>query len=155
MKNQKFEQIHINNDIATLIHTAFDMQLDISGGWGYKQGDALIIQELPMPLSQLQHTLASMRAYMEMNLTRSKEERYGAINLNEIKRESIEIVHRKYEKVTYEITAILEEKYADFIKEYKSGQGDAGFDISAHFENRKRETLIRKEPFWFDVTEVE
>ncbi len=154
MIKTKFQQIDTDNDIREVIKSAFDLELNIDGGWGYDKDSALIIHASPMPLMQLQHTLASMRAHLEMNMTLPKENRYGAINVNEINRDEKEFNIRKYDIITFEISAMLEGAYAKFIAEYKEGQELVDFDIKEHFERRKEETLIRQEVFWFDISDI-
>jgi len=88
-----------------------------------------------------------MRAYLEMNMTLSEHERYGAINLNEIKRE----LEDEYEKVSYEISAIKELEYNGFITEYKENLEKADFDMNEHFAKRKEATLKREVIYWFKV----
>ena len=95
---------------------------------------------------------ASMRAYIEMNMTLNEEERYGSINLREIGREQIAIGTLLYDKVNYEISAIKEKVYASFINAYKEGYGKENFDIEAHFNERKKATLIREVTHWFEVS---
>ena len=129
-----------------MIKAAFDADLDVKGEWGYTKELASII-ESSEHIKQVEHTLATMRAYIEMNMTLEKEERYGSINLNEKDREEIDGFH----KVTYEISAMKEDEYAGFIDEYKEGHAQEGFDISDHFKRRKEATLIREVTHWFKV----
>ena len=146
-----FEQLKSGDDIREVIKTAFDADLSISGGWGYVQEEAMVIEASAVPLSQLEHMLASMRTYIEMNMTLPQEERYGSINLNEIQREQIKNGDLVYDKVTYEITAMKETHYTAFINEYKEGLGKEDFDITEHFNQRKKATIIRSEVLWFEV----
>jgi len=146
-----FEQLKSGDDIRVVIKTAFDADLAISGSWGYSQEEATVIEAATVPLLQLEHTLASMRAYIEMNMTLPPEERYGSINLNEIQREQIKEDDLVYDKVTYEITAMKEERYTAFINEYKEGLGKEDFDITEHFNQRKKATITRHEVCWFEV----
>ena len=145
-----FQQLKSGDDIKEVIKTAFDADLSISGGWGYSKEEATVVEAATVPLSQLEHMLASMRSYIEMNMTLPAEERYGSINLNEIKREQIKenVLH---DKVTYEITAMKETLYTAFINEYKEGLGKEGFDITEHFNQRKLATIRRTEVLWFEV----
>jgi len=154
MTDIKFQKIKADNDIKEVIKSAFGVDLDIDGGWGYTQEDALIINDASIPLAQLQHTLCSIRAHLEMSMTLPKEERYGAINVNEIKREEKEFNIRKYDIITFEVSGMLEEVYKKFIDEYKAGQDSDSFDIKDHFDRRKKETHGRQEAFWFDVTNI-
>ena len=147
----KFEQLKSDDDLREVIKTAFDTDLSVSGAWGYTQEQATIIESTEAPLNQLEHMLASMRSYIEMNMTLPPEERYGSINLNETQRDQIKKDNLVYDKVSYEITAMKEKRYTTFINEYKEGLGKEGFDISAHFEERKKATISRSEVYWFEV----
>jgi predicted small secreted protein len=146
-----FARLKSGDDIREVIKTAFDADLAISGSWGYSQEEATVIEAATVPLLQLEHMLASMRAYIEMNMTLPAEERYGSINLNETQREQIQKGDLVYDKVTYEITAMKEERYTAFINEYKEGLGKEDFDITEHFNQRKKATISRYEVYWFEV----
>ena len=151
-----FKQIPSDEPITEVIKAAFDTDLPVEGGWGYTRDLATVLTGNPqgLPVTQLEHMLASMRAYLEMNMTLPKEERYGSINLNEKSREEIVEGEKLYHKVTYEITAMKEDTYAAFIDEYKEGYGKEGFDMEAHFQRRKEATLVRLEPYWFEVSQI-
>jgi len=136
----KIEKISAEDGISKIIKSAFDMDLDISGGWGYSHNDAIVINEVDDNIAQLQHTLCSIRTHLELNLTREAQDRYAGINLNEVSRENIDMGGKHYEKITYKIDAMLESEYAKFIDEYKQGYGKDGFDLEAHFNNRKSAT---------------
>jgi predicted small secreted protein len=147
----EFEQLQSDNDLKEVIKSAFDADLSLSGSWGYTKDLATIIESTDVPLRQLEHMIASMRSYIEMNMTLPEEERYGSINLNETDREKIKVGDLVYDKVTYEITAIKEKIYTAFINEYKEGLGKEGFDITEHFNERKKATIRRNEAYWFEV----
>lgn len=147
----EFEQIQSDNDIKEVIKSAFDADFSISGAWGYTQELATVIQSTEVPLAQFEHIIASMRAYIEMNMTLPKEERFGSINLNEIHREQTALNNLLYDKVTYEITGMKEDIYTEFINQYKEGYGTEGFDMRGHFNQRKKATLTRSEVHWFEI----
>ncbi len=149
-----FQKIPYGEDIRAVIASAFDTTLDVSGEWGYEQEKPLVIERTDMPLMQMEHTLASMRAFIEMNLTQPPEKRYGAINVNELRRECLTENNRIYDKIEYEISGMLEYDYEKLIDEYKAGYGKPEFDMQAHFEKRKACTVVRREVFWFDITDV-
>ena len=145
-----FEIISSSDPIGTIIKSAFDMDVHLGGGWGYTQEDATIIHSTNnLPAEQFEHTLATMRAYIEMNMTLSKDKRYGSINPNETHREEIVLNNKNYHKVSYEVTGMKEDLYADFINQYKKGYGTPEFDMSAHFKQRKEATLHRNVIHWF------
>jgi hypothetical protein len=154
MIKQTFKKISSDDDIRLVIKSSFNVDLNISGGWGYDEESAIILLDSNYPTKQLEHTLASMRAHLEMNMTQPQEMRYGAINVNEIKREIFKSDIRKYDIITFKISAILEETYNKFIQEYKAGQDSVDFDIEAHFRKRKDATLIREEKLWFNTSNL-
>jgi len=148
-----FKKLQENSDIQTLIKATFEADLPIAGGWGYTEEDATIIKALPegMTLAQLEHMLTSIRAHLEMNITQKKENRYAGINANEKKRETIQIDLSIFDKVTYEITAIKEDIYNAFIKEYKEGYESKALDLNEHFKRRKESTMTREVIHYFGV----
>ena len=146
MNMSNFKEIQPGDDIKEVIKAAFDTDIEVKGEWGYTKEFATVIEDSE-GIKQVEHTLAMMRAYIEMNMTLEKEERYGSINLNETDREVLDGFH----KVTYEISAMKEDEYAGFIDEYKEGHSKPDFDISDHFKRRKEATLIREVHHWFNV----
>lgn len=142
----KFIEIPPGDEIRKVIKAAFDTDMDVKGEWGYTKELATMISDSE-DIQQVEHTLAMMRAYIEMNMTLEKEDRYGSINVNEKQREVLDGFH----KVSYEISAMKEDEYAGFIDEYKMGHAKPDFDISDHFKRRKEATLIREVQHWFKV----
>jgi len=145
-----FSKVSIDGTIQEVIKSLFDMDLEINGDWGYSKKLATIIQDnKSMPIAQQEQMVVSMRSYIEMNITKDKEDRYAGINVKEINREEIVEENIIYHKIRYEITAILESKYKKLMKEYKNGYETEEFDMTKHFKERKKETLIRIEDYWF------
>ncbi|HFS85323.1 MAG TPA: hypothetical protein ENK72_01750, partial [Epsilonproteobacteria bacterium] len=127
---QIFITLDDEHRLQELIKQQFDMSLPIEGGWGYTQEKATIIQSLDnIPLKQFQHTFASMRAYGEMNMALPEAERYGSINVNELSGETIKIDNLVFEKILYEVSAMKESDYSDFINAYKEGYGKESFNM--------------------------
>ena len=149
-----FSTLQCDDDLKQIIKAAFDTDLDIKGAWGYTQEAATIILSTPTPLIQFEHMFASMRAYVEMNMTLSKEKRYGSINLSEVAREQITVNNHLYDKVNYEINAMNEKVYASFISAYKEGYGSDSFDMAEHFQKRKEATLTREVIHWFEISSL-
>jgi len=145
-----FKKISAKDSIQEVLLSAFDSSLPLSGGWAYDRENATNIMINEKQKEQLQFTFASMRSHIEMNLTKDEESRYGGINIKELERVCID----GFEKVTYEISAMLESDYARFINEYKQKHKSADFDISLHFAQRKEATLVRVEEFWFKLVKL-
>lgn len=151
-----FNELTKQDNIQKFIKETFEVDFALSGDWGYNQTRATVIDALPkgMPIKQLQHTLSSIRAHLEMNITQEKEKRYAGINANEKSRETLNIGTAVYDKVTYEITAIQEELYHAFIKEYKAGYDNEELDLNEHFKRRKEATLVREVVHYFEVSSI-
>ena len=151
-----FKSIANDTPIQEVILAAFDTKIDITGGWGYTQEEAtqFTTNTQNLPLTQLEHMLASMRAYLEMNMTLPKEKRYGSINVNEKSRKEVEKNGVLFHHIIYEVTGMKESDYAAFIEEYKNGYGKEDFNIEDHFQRRKEVTLVRTVSHWFDVTKI-
>ncbi len=146
-----FEPLNSDDNLKEIIKSAYDLELDISGSWGYTQDDATIIHSTDTPLHQFEHIFASMRAYTEMSMTKEKDDRYGSININEISREELTANTILYHKVVYEVTAMKESLYTTFIKEYKENYGKEAFDLALHFKRREAATLHREVTHWFQI----
>ena len=145
---QEFKEIEAEEDLANFIQVAFNADLKVSGGWGYTKALATIVEQgNEGSVAQIEFTLATMRAYLEMNMTLEEDERYGAINLNELSR----VVEGEYEKVTYEISAMRELEYKKFIAEYKENSEKPDFNMTEHFNRRKEATLKREVIYWFKI----
>lgn len=149
-----FQEINSENNVKEMILSAFDLDLDISGSWGYSQKKATIIQALDVDTIQLEHRLASLRAYIEMNMTLTSEERYASISLKELSRQQKNINGLLYDVIVYEITAMQEKIYTSFINTYKEMYGKEEFDMSTHFRQRKEATLTREVEHWFELSQT-
>jgi len=149
-----FEPLQCDNDLQDVIKTALGTELDISGAWGYTQELATTLHSTEVPLVQFQHMFASMRAYVEMNMTLPQEERHGSINVTEKSRLQKSLNGLIYDKVDYEVSSMKEEDYKAFIAAYKKGYGTEGFDMTKHFEERKEATHLREVTHWFEVSQT-
>ena len=146
--NMKY-RLQDGDDVKEVLRAAYDVKLDVSGGWGYDEDSATIIgKDNQTPKNQLEYMLASMRANLEMNITQPKESRFGGINVSEVKREIV----GELEKVTYEVSAIKESDYAFFIQEYKDNFEKSDFDMEEHFKRRKEATIRREITYFFKLS---
>ncbi|MDD2399857.1 MAG: hypothetical protein PHR75_04555, partial [Sulfurovum sp.] len=121
----------------------------------YVPDEATIIEKTEnISIEELQYTIASMRTYIEMNMTLPKQERYGSINLNETGRIETEKDNMLCYEVVYTVSAMQEEAYESFINEYKGCFGKEDFDLALHFEKRKNATLTREITYYFKINKT-
>ena len=152
MTSVRFQPIEKVASIKKVIKNLFDTDLDVSGGWGYDENTATIVESLgDMPVEQFSHTFASIRANIEMNATLDKDDRYGGINLSIKSKKTFNTDNQTYEIFTFLITAMKEKEYASFIKEYKECYGKKEFDLADHFYRRKESTIEREVDFCFKI----
>ena len=153
-----FEELKlINNEkIKDIIKSAFEIDLDILGQWGYSKDSATIIRSIAkgQSIEQFEFMLLSMRANIQMNMILSENERYSGINPAEILREQIKIDDKLFDKITYKISATKELQNKEFIKEYKENHGKLDFDTQAHFDKRAKCKIEINQDYWFDISKV-
>jgi len=151
-----FNELPTQDNLQAFIKAAFNIEFPLSGDWGYTQEQATIIEGLPegMSRNQLEHTLAMMRAQLEMSLTQEENNRYSGINVNEKQRETITEGDKLFEKVTYEVTGMKEKDYNAFVQEYKDGYENNQLDLNDHFKRRKEATVVREVVHFFEVSQV-
>ncbi len=148
--NITFNQIEPVENLSHVLKETFDVDLDISGGWGYDNKSAVIVNHLDMPIDQFLHMFATIRANIEMNIMQDENKRYGGINVSFLEGEQFDIENKIYDHITFEITAINEKEYAQFIQEYKDNYGkNKDFDMDAHFKRRAQSTISLKSDYWF------
>ncbi len=149
MTNIEFKQIELTNSIQTVIKEIFNVDLSISGGWGYDNSSATIIEKLNIPISQFAQMFATMRVNIEMNIILEEGSRYSGINLNLENSKEFNVNDKTYDVFSFKVTAMKENTYTNFIKEYKDGYGKEEFDLSKHFKRRTENTIIRNIDCWF------
>jgi len=147
--NIEFQTLPVVDDISEVIEDVFGVKLDINGGWGYDNTSALIVGKLDTDVDQFIDMFCNMRANIEMNLTLEEQDRYAGINLSFKESKEFEINNKVYDIVSFEITAMKETVYSQFIKEYKENYGKQEFDLSEHFKKRKESTVTRYVDYWF------
>ena len=144
----KFNKLDPVDDLQSFIRQHFDIDLPVKGGWGYDADAPVVVLPHPtLPKNQIEQIFATILANIEMNLMFEKGEGFSGINVKEISRNEM----GEIERVEYEITAMPEKRYADFIEEYKEGYGKDDFDLEDHFRRRDAETIRRVINLYFKV----
>lgn len=151
----QFKKVEPVDSIREVIKDVFEVDLDIQGGWGYDNTNAVKVNTLNVAQEQFLHMFATIRASIEMNLTLEEEERFGGINANFEESKKLKIENKTYDVITFKISGMHEKTYAKFIKEYKDGYGKKEFDLAKHFKDREENTITRYEDFWFYALEEE
>jgi hypothetical protein len=137
-------------------------RLPISGGWGYDQATACIIDKddpyvdptVPFNGVAIEYLFAEKRLYEELIIFRSKGHKYYHIDKQRIMQRLLHVDGRNYDVLVFEVTAFIENDF-NFLKEaYEGPNGiiNPDFDRQAHEELHR--SLMRRgtREYWFDIT---
>jgi len=136
--------------------------LPISGGWGYTQADACIIEKndplvnpsLPFDGVGVEYAFVEKRIYEEMIIFRPDGEKFSGIKWNLLEQNYKFEAGRHFDGLVFEITAFQESDWEELKAEFEGeqGYGHTGFDLEAH-ERKSQEKMVRlTREFWFDIT---
>ncbi len=149
-----FEKAQNVENIRETIKNIFNLDLDISGGWGYNQQSALKIEKTDTSLEQFAHTFAIIRSNIEMNIMQEESNRYSGLNAHIEDEEEMTKDEINYKIISFKITATATQQNNELIKEYKENYGKENFDIKRHFQKRKECEITRTIECWFDTTNI-
>lgn len=145
-----FEKLPNVDDLSGVIEDMFEVKLDISGGWGYDNNSAVIVHSIDITIDQFLFLFAKIRTTTQMNLILDKADRYAGIELNFIEGKQIEIEDKLYDMITFEITAMKEDKYLQLLQEYETNYGkNDNFDLDDHLKKCEEHTITLQSDFWF------
>lgn len=137
-------------------------ELPISGGWGYSQADACIIDKndsllppsIPFDGVGVEYVFVEKRIYEEMIIFRPDGEKFSGIKWNLQKQSTLHEEGRVFDKLLFEITALPDSDWDELKTEFDGpqGYGHPKFDVEAH-ERKYQEKMVRfTREFWFDIT---
>lgn len=137
-------------------------KLPISGGWGYDQATACVIDNndpcvdpsLPFNGVAIEYTFAEKRLYEELIVFRPNGQRYSLIDKHLIQQSLRQVDDRIYDVLIFEVTALWDEDF-NFLKqayEGPNGVSNPDFDHKAH--EALHRSMIRSgiREYWFDIT---
>jgi hypothetical protein len=137
-------------------------KLPISGGWGYDQATACIIDKddpcvdptVPFNGVAIEYLFAEKRLFEELIVFRPRGHQYCHIEKRRIMQRLTQLDGRTYDVLVFEVTAFREDDF-NFLKEtYEGPNGfiNPDFDRQAHEELHR--SLMRRgtREYWFDIT---
>jgi hypothetical protein len=136
--------------------------LPISGGWGYTQEDACIINRddplvspgLPFNGIGIEYVFIEKRIFEEMIIFRPAGEKFSDIKWVLQQQRTVRKDGRNFDRLVFEITAFPEREWERLKAESEGpqGSGTAGFNAELH-QKRRQEVMVRfTREFWFDIT---
>lgn len=137
-------------------------ELPISGGWGYTKEDAVVIDKddpvvlkgIPFDGVGIEYIFVEERIYEELNRYESEDGKYSVVGWNLLEQSLIFDDDRKYDVLSYEVTAIPESDWDSLNTEWECNTGlqTSESEMKAHIEKRNIKTICYSNECWFDIT---
>lgn len=136
--------------------------LPISGGWGYRQEDAIVFVRRLFPVPAIaefvpmEYHIVQKILYEELIIFRQKSRQFSGIN-KQLKMQSLlENDNRKYDKLEFLVSCWSDWHWDQLKQEWEANDFGMkpGFDHAAHTAKREAAQVTYEREFWFDVTDV-
>jgi len=137
-------------------------ELPISGGWGYSKEDAVVIDKndsavpkgLPFDGVGIEYVFVEKRIYEELIIFRTEDSRFSEIDWKLIKQRLVSDGDRKFDVLTFEVTAIPDADWQLLESEWERNNGfqSSQSALEAHIEKRNSKTQHYTTEYWFDIT---
>ena len=135
--------------------------LPIKGGWGYTLEDAVVIDKNDSVASKVpfngigyEYIFVEKRIYEELIIFRPEDERHSGIKWNLLKQKLVKHNDRRYDVLTFEVTALPDKDWEELKTEWKGINRDNSpeFDVDAHMKKKNTLTIRYVTDYWFDIT---
>lgn len=137
-------------------------EMPISGGWGYTQADACVIdkndpivdQSAPFDGVAIEYSFVQKRSWEEMIIFRDKGEKFAGIDWKLLQQSTHMDGGRVYDRLEFQITAFPQSKWEELKAEWEGPDGHQNprFDHEAHEKKRAECRISLTREFWFDIT---
>jgi len=130
-------------------------QWPISGGWGYTQDDACVIElDTEYDGVSFEQKFIEYRTYEELIVFRRKEDRYSGIRVEKGNQALIVKDDRHYDRVDYTVTAFRDEDWEMLREDWQSHDGykDDLKGLMRHRGLRKSKEVTYSTVGWFDIS---
>lgn len=137
-------------------------ELPINGGWGYTKDDAVVIDKedpvvlkgIPFDGVGIEYIFVEERIYEELIRYESEDGKYSVIEWHIIGQSLIFDDERKYDVLSYEVTAIPESDWDTLKTEWESNTELQGSDseMRAHIKKNNIKKITYSTECWFDIT---
>lgn len=136
--------------------------IPISGGWGYSQSDACIIDKndphvdpaSPFDGLAIERLFVEKRIYEEMIIFRPRDEIFAGIRWHILEQRVVRDGGRIFDRLEFEVTAFRDYDWDELKAAYEGpqGYGTPDFDQSEHSSKHEEKKLRFIKEFWFDIT---
>ena len=150
------------NSPRLYLKNSFDLDLPISGGWGYSIEDCVIIDKtdptvdpkLPFDGTKVEQTFIEKRIHAELIDFREQGDELAWSNRTLITQLMKEIDNRKFDVMHFRVSAITERDW-HFLKadwESNNSYADNEEGKERHMRERQLRACFYETQYWFDIT---
>lgn len=129
----------------------------ISGGWGYNEEDAVVIEKpgdgLPFDGVAFEYTFSQYRTYLELITFREIDDRYSGIQFSTKRQELISGENGKmYDRLLIEISALRDKDFNMLKQAWENNLENPDFDRGSLFKQYKALQIVYIREFWFEIS---
>lgn len=150
------------NSPRLYLKNSIDLDLPISGGWGYSIDDCVVIdktdptvdQSLPFDGTKVQQTFIKRRIHAELIDFREQGDAFAWMNETLNTQLLKEIDGRKFDVMHFRVNAITERDW-EFLKvdwESNNSYADNAEGMERHMQERQLRACSYETQYWFDIT---
>ena len=131
-------------------------ELPIHGGWGYTRDGAVILEKEDFcSFYDVERIFVEKRIYEELIIFAPKEKKCSGINWQMLIQKFQCFEDKKYDLLSYEVTAFLDSDREKLKNDYETNFDSASAEwFKAHEEDRNNKMLTYNTEYWFDITNV-
>ena len=150
------------NSPRLFFKNAYELDLPISGGWGYAAKDCVVIDKedpaaqtgLPFDLIAVEQIFIEKRIYSELIVFRPNNDVFAGISWHQTNQSLRDINGRKFDVLKYQVTAFTEKDW-EFLRLDWEQNGAFATDEAGkvrHAEERSLRECYYNTEFWFDIS---
>ena len=152
------------NSPRLFLKNAFNLELPISGGWGYSKNDPVIIDKddpivtpsIPFDYVGFEYAFVEKRIYAELIVFRESADRFSGIDWKLLKSTLMVISKRKYEVLDFMVSGFLDKDFESFKEDWEINNGyeDDEKGRAKHLKSRDKKMYYYESQYWFDITSL-
>ena len=135
-------------------------ELPITGGWGGSKESAIVIDKndpvvipgLPFDGVGMEYLIVEKLIYLDLIITRPKDDRYSGINWKLGVQKLIHDGGRSYDCMNFFISAHTDKDFEMLKNEHEEGIRNGNLDFEEHLKKHNAFLKHYEKIFWFDIT---
>ena len=150
------------NSPRLYLKNSINLDLPISGGWGYSIEDCVVINKdalpsnrsVPLDVTSIEYTFVEKRIYAELIVFRNPIERFSGIEWDLTSQQVQEHDQKTFDVLNFKVVAFSDKDW-DFLKaDWQRNDSFEGNEDGKklHEEERQKRMCFYQTQYWFDIT---